>query len=66
MSNSIAVSIGTTEILILLFLLAAVALIVWVIVRVIRPAVGDTKMCPHCAETIKAEAKVCRFCGRDV
>jgi hypothetical protein len=22
--------------------------------------------CPHCAEFIKADAKVCRYCGRDV
>jgi len=25
---------------------------------------GETRDCPYCAETIKAKAKVCRFCGR--
>ena len=26
----------------------------------------DTKECPYCAETIKAKAKACRFCGKEL
>ncbi len=29
-------------------------------------ASGPTRQCPFCAETIKADARICRFCGREL
>jgi hypothetical protein len=36
------------------------------IYRAPAPAQSGEKPCPWCAETIKAAAVICRFCGRDV
>jgi hypothetical protein len=27
---------------------------------------GNSRRCPHCAEKVLLEARVCRFCGRDL
>lgn len=34
--------------------------------NIYAPAAPTERICPWCAETIKAAAVVCRFCGRDV
>jgi hypothetical protein len=36
------------------------------IYRPLAPTPSDERTCPWCAETIKAAAVICRFCGRDV
>ena len=53
-------------------LLFIVAIVHVLIIAPLRPALDARQIdqggrqCPHCAEIIRREAKVCRFCGRDV
>jgi predicted amidophosphoribosyltransferase len=60
-------NIGIIELAILLslfcvgpLLLALVALLV------VRAQRRNTKICPHCAERIKKDAVICRYCGREL
>lgn len=57
---------GSSELVVILFTLGIIALLIWAGRKLFADSRGDSKKCPHCAELIKAEANVCRFCGREV
>lgn len=47
-------------------LLGPIGLIVEALMPSNPEAEGEWRTCPFCAERIRAEAVVCRYCGRDV
>lgn len=51
---------------ILWFILCAIAPPLVIAIALLPPVVsrGFTKKCPHCAEIIKEDATVCKYCGQ--
>jgi type II secretory pathway component PulF len=55
------------EILVLLLIMAAIIAVgVILVVKLMKKQRSGLKRCPFCAELIRAEARVCRFCRRDL
>jgi hypothetical protein len=63
-------SLGIWELFIILAAcglpLLAIAAAVVVGVFIAKRNRGQLRKCPYCAELIRQEAKVCRFCGREI
>ena len=61
-------ALGMPEIIIVLLFLACLAAVVFAAFFFLSRylTVGGGKTCPYCAEKIKAAAKICRYCQRDV
>lgn len=58
------IGIGVPELIILLFIAAPIALVVFLVKQATKGA--DTVQCPYCAEVIRAEAVKCKHCGSDL
>ena len=48
------------------FLLGPIGVVIALVLRPTTSKTGEFKVCSQCAERIRTEAKICRYCGSDV
>ena len=48
------------------FLLGPIGVVIALVFRANTSKTGEFKVCSQCAERIRTEAKICRYCGSDV
>lgn len=57
---------GVMELVAIAMLLAPIALLIGTLFFLVPWRRKNYRACPYCAESIRAAAQVCRYCGRDV
>ena len=66
MSLAILKSLGPAEIVFLIALVIPVISLIAITVYLVFLRRAKLRKCPFCAEWVKPDAVVCRFCGRDL